>query len=224
MMSSTFSTPAWPFAASPQRAARPSMTARAPSATAFTASPPRRTPPSSSTSTWSPTAAAIAGSARIVAGVPSRLLPPWLDTEIALTPASTARFASSTRITPLSRNGPPHCSRSQARSAQLGGGVCIHSPYASKNAGGSSPGRAMFGTPRSGGPPARAYRASQRGRTIASGACRIIVRRSIRCGIVGLPQSRACEKVQSVVTISPTAPAARARSTRARIRSRPPDQ
>ena len=32
------------------------MTARAPSATAFTTSPPRRTPPSSSTSTWSPTA------------------------------------------------------------------------------------------------------------------------------------------------------------------------
>ena len=70
----------------------------------------------------------MAGSARIDAGVPSRLLPPWLDTEIAETPASTARFASSTRITPLSMNGPPHSSRSQAMSSQVGGGVPIHSP------------------------------------------------------------------------------------------------
>ncbi len=84
-MSSTFSTPAWPSAASPHRYARPIITARAPSASALTTSPPRRMPPSSSTSIWSPTASAIAGSARIVAGVPSRLLPPWLDTEIALT-------------------------------------------------------------------------------------------------------------------------------------------
>jgi hypothetical protein len=48
------------------------------------------------------------------AGVPSGLSPPWLDTDIAETPTSTARFASSTRITPLSMNGPPHSSRSQA--------------------------------------------------------------------------------------------------------------
>src|SRR5699024_4378003 len=82
------------------------------------------------TSIWSPTASTTAGRARIVAGVPSRLLPPWLDTEIALTPASTARLASSTRMTPLSRNGPPHCSRSQATSCQVGSAVPIHSPYA----------------------------------------------------------------------------------------------
>ena len=62
------------------------------------------------------------------AGVPSRLLPPWLDTEMAETPASTARLASSTRITPLSMNGPPHSSRSQAMSSHVGGGVPIHSP------------------------------------------------------------------------------------------------
>ncbi len=64
----------------------------------------------------------------MVPGVPSRLLPPWLDTEIAETPASTARLASSTRITPLSMNGPPQYSRSQAMSSQVGGGVPIHSP------------------------------------------------------------------------------------------------
>src|SRR3984885_12635621 len=82
------------------------MTAFAPSASALTTSLPRRTPPSSSTSIWSPTAPATAGRARIVAGVPSRLLPPWLDTEIAVTPASTARLASSPLVTPLRRNDP----------------------------------------------------------------------------------------------------------------------
>ena len=64
----------------------------------------------------------------MVAGVPSRLLPPWFDTEMALTPASTARLASSTRPTPFNMKAPPHCSRSQATSSQLGGGVPIHSP------------------------------------------------------------------------------------------------
>ena len=88
-------------------------------------------PPSSSTSIWSPTASATGFTIRIVAGVPSRLLPPWLDTEIAVTPASTARRASSTRHTPLSMNGPPsscaHCSRIHATSSHDGGGVVIHS-------------------------------------------------------------------------------------------------
>jgi hypothetical protein len=67
----------------------------------------------------------------IAAGVPSRLFPPWLDTEMPATPASTARSASSTRHTPFSTNGVPliwcHCSRIQATSSQLGGGVVIHS-------------------------------------------------------------------------------------------------
>ena len=67
-------------------------------------------------------------SIRIAAGVPSRLLPPWLDTEIAVTPASTARLASSTRHTPLSMNGPaPLLLRIHATSSQDGGGVVIHS-------------------------------------------------------------------------------------------------
>ncbi len=61
------------------------------------------------------------GAVKVVASV--------VETEIAVTPASTARLASSTRITPLSRNGPPHCSRSHAMSCQAGGGVCIHSAH-----------------------------------------------------------------------------------------------
>ena len=81
-----------------------------------------------------------AGQDGISAGVPSRLLPPWLETEIAVTPASTARSASSTRITPLSMNGPSHCSRSQRTSSHVGISENIHSPYAPKNVGASSPG------------------------------------------------------------------------------------
>ena len=47
---------------------------------------------------------------------------------------------------------------------------------------------------------------------------------SIFSGILGLPQSRPWLKLQSVVTISPTAPAALARSTLAAIASRSPSQ
>src|SRR6478752_1452867 len=65
---------------------------------------------------------------------------------------------------------------------------------------------------------------SQRGRVNASGIIVRTVLRSIRSGILGLPQSRPCEKLQSVVTIRPTAPAARARSTRAAMASRLPSQ
>src|SRR5215469_936295 len=216
-ISSTFSTPAWPLAASPHRYARPIITARAPSASALTTSLPRRTPPSSSTSIWLPTASAIPGSRRIVAGVPSTLLPPWLETEIPVTPASTARFASSTLLTPLRRNGAGHCSRSHATSAQVGGAVPIHSPYAPKKVGGWAGGIAMFGTVRSGSFLVRANEASHAGRRSTSGACRNAVRKSIRSGICGLPQSRECENVQSSVRIRPTAPAARARCIRARI-------
>ena len=64
----------------------------------------------------------------MVAGVPSRLLPPWFDTEMALTPASTARLASSTRVTPLSMNAPPHCSRIQATSSQEGAASASTAP------------------------------------------------------------------------------------------------
>ena len=50
------------------------------------------------------------------------------DRDGASRPASTARLASSIRVTPLSMNAPSHCSRSQATSSQLGGGVCIQAP------------------------------------------------------------------------------------------------
>ncbi len=60
--------------------------------------------------------------------------------------------------------------------------------------------------------------------TAASGDSRKTVRRFIFSGIFGLPQSRPCEKDQSVVTIMPTAPAARARSTRSANAFRPPSQ
>ena len=78
----------------------------------MTTSLPRRIPLSRTISIWSPTASAIAGSARIEAGVPSRLLPPWLETEMAVKPASIALRASSTRMTPLSIIGPSQRSRS----------------------------------------------------------------------------------------------------------------
>jgi hypothetical protein len=64
----------------------------------------------------------------MVAGVESRLLPPWLDTEIAVAPASTARRASSGRVMPLIMNGPPHCSRSGQILPQVGGADPIHWP------------------------------------------------------------------------------------------------
>ena len=44
---------------------------------------------------------------------------------------------------------------------------------------------------------------SQRGLVSPSGIIRTVVRRSICSGIFGLPQSRPCEKLQSVVTIRP---------------------
>ncbi len=104
------------------------MTARAPRASALTTSLPRRIPPSRSTSSWPPAASATAGRQRMAAGVESRLLPPWFDTEIAVAPMSAARRASSGRVIPLIMNGPAHCRRSQARSSQVAGAEVIHWP------------------------------------------------------------------------------------------------
>ena len=64
----------------------------------------------------------------MAAGMPSTLLPPWLDTEMADTPASTARRASSARETPFTMNGPSHWARSHLTSSQVGGGVIIQVP------------------------------------------------------------------------------------------------
>ena len=82
----------------------------------------------------------------------------------------------------------------------------------------------MFGVVRSGRFPVRAKERNQRGLARASGAKRSIACRFTVSGMVGLPQSRPWEKDQSSVAISPTAPAARARSTRAMIWSRVPIQ
>ena len=57
-----------------QSAVLPISTAAAPIAIARTTSPPRRIPPSITTSIRSPTAATTSGSTRIEAGVPSRAL------------------------------------------------------------------------------------------------------------------------------------------------------
>ncbi|GAB4623314.1 hypothetical protein MOKP43_21710 [Mycobacterium avium subsp. hominissuis] len=81
-----------------------------------------------------------------------------------------------------------------------------------------------MGTRNSGGRSVLPNFHSQRGLNTASGDNRRMVRRFISSGILGLPQSRPCENDQSVVTISPTAPACRARSTRSAIASRPPSQ
>ena len=128
------------------------------------------------------------------------------------------------RVMPLTQNGPSHCSRSQATSAQVGGGVNIHCPYAPKNVGGSSPPTGMFGTVRSGILPARSIRRPQRGRVTPSGMYLISVLRSIFSGMAGLPQSRPWENDQSRVTMSPLAPAFLARSARAARVSRSPTQ
>ena len=120
-------------------------------------------------------------------------------------------------MTPLSMNGPSHCSRSQRRSSQVGGRRLHPLAVGAEERRRRLAGRGHVRTVRSGraagaGPvdePARAGRAP-RARAGAS------PRRSSWSGIHGLPQSRLCENVQSSVTIIPTAPAARARSSRAR--------
>src|SRR6185437_6449285 len=68
--SSAVVTPASPRAPSPYTNARPIITARAPSASAFNTSWPERTPPSSHTSQSRPTRAAISGSTLIDDGAP----------------------------------------------------------------------------------------------------------------------------------------------------------
>ncbi len=82
----------------------------------------------------------------------------------------------------------------------------------------------MLGVVRSGAFPVLANDQNQRGCERASGAKCSIVRRSTVSGMVGLPQSCPWENDQSRVAMSPTAPAARARSTRAWICSREPIQ
>ena len=196
-----------------------------PSAIALTTSLPRRMPPSRSTSTWSPTAATTAGRERIAPGVPSRLLPPCVETEMAETPASTARRASSGRLMPLSRNGPAPL-LAEPGDVLPAGQRGLH-PLAV----GAEERRAPARRPRPCS--ARSGRGSRRcagrwrasaGLRSTSGANRSACRTSIFSGMGGAPQSRRVANDQSRVTIRPWAPAARARSARARMRSRSPDQ
>ena len=75
-----------PRAASPYSGARPSSTALAPSARALAMSLPRRTPPSTSTSSRPPTAASTAGSIASPLGAASSWRPPWLESTMPSTP------------------------------------------------------------------------------------------------------------------------------------------
>ena len=186
-------------------------------------------PPSISTSIWSPTASAIGFTIRIVAGVPSRLLPPWLDTEIAVTPASTARRASSTRHTPLSMNGAAARAAPTARAStrRPPTTAAAWSSTRSRRRRTSAPRHRAApgsGAVRSGICPACANCRAQRGRAPTCGAIRTIVFRSTFSGISGLPQSRPIENDQSSVAINPTAPACLARCIRWIIMSRSPVQ
>ena len=92
------------------------MTASAPTASALTMSEPRRTPPSQITSTRSPTASTISGRRSNDAGAPSSWRPPWLETAMAVTPASAASRASATDWIPLRTSGPSQIERNHSRS------------------------------------------------------------------------------------------------------------
>ena len=193
----------------------------------MTTSLPRRIPPSMTTSTSLADGLgdrrAAPGSA---AGVPSRLLPPWLDTEIAVTPASTARLASSTRHHALEHE------RSAPLLAQPGHVVPRRRRRLHPRAVGLEERR------RRAAPAARSSAPS--GRAAAPGARRVeqparpheglgtrgaaIVRRSICWGIFGLPQSRPWQNDQSSVRMSPTAPAAGPAPSGPAIESRSPAQ
>ena len=63
------------------------------------------TPPSRMTSTSGPTASRTSGRTSRGATESSSWRPPWLDTQIALKPVSSARTASDARATPLRATG-----------------------------------------------------------------------------------------------------------------------
>ena len=98
------------------------MTARAPSASAFTTSAPRRIPPSKKTSTLAPAPCTTSGSVSMVESVVSRLRDPWLDTISPFTPYSAAMAASSPVIMPLNTMGRSVTVRSHFRSSQVAPG------------------------------------------------------------------------------------------------------
>src|SRR5882757_7235569 len=191
-----------------------------PRASAFTTSPPRRIPPSSSTSTWSPTASAIAGSARVLAGVPSRLLPPWLDTEIAVDrPQGVVRVhdpLDHERPAPLLPEPAHVVPGRQRRAHPLAVGteegrrqLTVHGQVGSGQVGQAT---ATDEVQQPAGPGDALRRELDH------------ALRSSRSGMGGAPQSRRVANDLSRVMIRPLAPALRARSARASSLSRVPTQ
>ncbi len=98
------------------------MHAVAPSASALTMSPPRRTPPSQMIWVRSPTACATGATSSIGAGAPSSWRPPWFDRAIASTPWSAASTASATVWMPFTTIGPFQTERIHSRSSQASAG------------------------------------------------------------------------------------------------------
>ena len=114
----------------PTGTARPIITARAPSASALTTSLPRRTPPSSSTSAWSPTASTIARqradrrrrAVEVVAAVVGDRQRGGADV-LDRAPRVVDPHHALEHERPV-----PQRRAASARSSQVGGGVPIHSP------------------------------------------------------------------------------------------------
>ena len=88
---------------------------------------PRRNPPSTSTGTRPSTASTISGRTVIGAWTESSCRPPWFETTIASTPASTASRASSAVMRPLTSNGTGAASRIHARSSHVRSGAYVSS-------------------------------------------------------------------------------------------------
>ena len=89
----------------------------APSASALTMSPPRRTPPSQTMSRSPPTASATGATRSTIPGAESSWRPPWLDSTMPSSPPSRAITASATLWTPLTSTGPSHSDRIHSTSS-----------------------------------------------------------------------------------------------------------
>jgi len=124
----------------------------------------------------------------MVAGVLSRLLPPWLDTEMAVTPGIDGPLGVVHPHDPLEHEtGPTHSRRSHATSSQVGRASASTSRrHRRRSARLAGFGHVGCGSDREGGP-CRAKSSSHRGRRIPSGAKRITAFRSICSGMVGCP-------------------------------------
>ncbi len=194
------------------------MHARAPSATAFTTSEPRRTPPSRITSARPATASTISGRTSIGDGAWSSWRPPWFDTMIASMPRSTARRASAADMMPLSAIGPGQSERYQSMSAQPMAALnCFVVKAASEMASCSTPGIPTK-LPKVGRGWVRKPR-SQEGRRSVSRTFRAVIRGG-RTSPLRTSRSRWPRTGVSTVTTRARYPAAFARSISIRTISR----